>query len=35
MANKKKMTPESEKYYVQKVTKELVKIWQGLEIKDE
>jgi hypothetical protein len=29
------MTPESERYYVQKVTKELIKIWQELEIKDE
>jgi hypothetical protein len=29
------MTPESERYYVQKVTKELIKIWQQLEIKDE
>jgi len=29
------MTPESERYYVQKVTKELIKIWQKLDIKDE
>ena len=35
LANRKKMTPESERYYVQKVTKELIKIWQQLEIKDE
>ena len=35
MANSKKMTKESERYYVQKITKELILIWQNLEIKDE
>ena len=35
MANSKKMTKESERYYVQKVTKELIHIWQNLEIQDE
>lgn len=29
------MTKESERYYVQKVTKELISIWQNLEIQDE
>lgn len=29
------MNPESERYYVQKVTKEIIKIWGGLEIPDE
>lgn len=29
------MNPESEWYYVQKVTKEIIKIWGGLEIPDE
>jgi len=32
MANSKKMTKESERYYVQKITKELILIWQNLEI---
>ena len=35
MANSKKMTPESERYYVQKITKELIKVWQDLEILDD
>jgi hypothetical protein len=35
MANSKKMTPESERYYVQKITKELIKVWQDLEISDD
>lgn len=29
------MTKESERYYVQKVTKELIQVWQNLEIEDE
>ena len=29
------MTKESARYYVQKVTKELISIWQNLEIQDE
>ena len=29
------MNPESERYYVQKVTKEIIKIWGGLVITDE
>lgn len=35
LANSKKMNAESERYYVQKITKEIIRIWGSLEITDE